>query len=74
MERDKTRIAKQKERKNNNQEEKEMTQANAETWEEAQDLAKEFHKYGYQTIVIPVEKAIQTTSKTAFSYKIMVVK
>ena len=59
--------------KTNNQEERKMTQTNAETWEEAQDLAKEFHKYGYQTIVIPVEKAIQTTSKTAFSYKIMVV-
>lgn len=51
-----------------------MTQTNAETWEEAQDLAKEFHKHGYQTIVIPVEKEIQTTNKTAFSYKIMVVK
>jgi len=58
----------------NNQEEKEMTQANAETWDEAQGLANEFHKYGYQTIIIPVEKAIQTTSKTAFAYKIMVVK
>jgi hypothetical protein len=57
-----------------NQEEKEMTQANAETWDEAQRLANEFHKYGYQTIIIPVEKAIQTTSKTAFAYKIMVVK
>jgi hypothetical protein len=51
-----------------------MTQANAETWDEAQGLANEFHKYGYQTIIIPVEKAIQTTSKTAFGYKIMVVK